>query len=105
MIKVEWFSNYNLSGVITTPPVTFLGFIIDTPVSKYLFVLVIVILLTILAKNLIRSKIGRSWMAVRDMDIAAEVIGIPIMKTKLIAFAVSSFYCGVAGALYAFIAL
>ena len=101
MIKVEWFSNYNLSGVITTPPV-FFGFIIDTPVSKYLFVLVIVILLTILAKNLIRSKIGRSWMAVRDMDIAAEVIGIPIMKTKLIAFAVSSFYCGVAGALYAF---
>ena len=82
-----------------------MGFIIDTPVSKYLFVLVIVILLTILAKNLIRSKIGRSWMAVRDMDIAAEVIGIPIMKTKLIAFAVSSFYCGVAGALYAFIAL
>ena len=105
LIKVEWFSNYNPSGVITTPPVTFFGFIIDTPVSKYIFILVIVILLTILAKNLIRSKIGRSWMAVRDMDIAAEVIGIPIMKTKLIAFAVSSFYCGVAGAVYAFLYL
>jgi branched-chain amino acid transport system permease protein len=41
-------------------------------------------------------------MAVRDMDVAAEVIGIPMMKTKLLAFAISSFYCGVAGALYAF---
>ncbi len=54
------------------------------------------------AKNLVRSATGRAWMAVRDMDVAAEVIGIPLMRTKLLAFAVSSFYCGVAGALYAF---
>jgi branched-chain amino acid transport system permease protein len=49
-----------------------------------------------------RSSIGRAWMAVRDMDVAAEVVGIRLMHTKLLAFAVSSFYCGVAGALYAF---
>ena len=59
-------------------------------------------MLALLAKNLVRSRIGRAWMAVRDMDVAAEVIGIRILRTKLIAFAVSSFYCGVAGALYAF---
>ncbi len=64
--------------------------------------LTIVCLMALLAKNLVRSNTGRAWMAVRDMDVAAEVIGIPLMKTKLLAFAISSFYCGVAGALYAF---
>jgi branched-chain amino acid transport system permease protein len=54
------------------------------------------------AKNMARSNVGRSWMAVRDMDVAAEVIGIRLMRAKLLAFAVSSFYCGVAGALYAY---
>jgi branched-chain amino acid transport system permease protein len=54
------------------------------------------------AKNLMRSETGRAFMAVRDMDVAASVIGIPMMKTKLLAFAISSFYCGVAGALYAY---
>src|SRR5688572_33243929 len=58
--------------------------------------------MALLAKNLMRSETGRAFMAVRDMDVAASVIGIPIMKTKLLAFAISSFYCGVAGALYAF---
>lgn len=57
------------------------------------------------SKNLVRSSTGRAWMAVRDMDVAAEVIGIPILKTKLLAFAISSFYFGIAGALYAFILL
>src|SRR5688500_18371145 len=54
------------------------------------------------AKNLMRSETGRAFMAVRDMDVAASVIGIPMMHTKLLAFAISSFYCGVAGALYAY---
>ena len=58
--------------------------------------------MALLAKNLMRSETGRAFMAVRDMDVAASVIGIPIMKTKLLAFAISSFYCGVAGALYAY---
>jgi len=58
--------------------------------------------MALLAKNLMRSETGRAFMAVRDMDVAASVIGIPMMKTKLLAFAISSFYCGVAGALYAY---
>ena len=60
----------------------------------------LVVTLSFAAKNLIRSKMGRSWMAIRDMDIAAEIIGVPPLKTKLSAFAISSFYIGVAGALY-----
>ena len=100
--KVGWFSNYSASGVITAQPIVILGKAFDTPQEKYLLVLAIVTLMAVLAKNLVRSRIGRAWMAVRDMDVAAEVIGIRILRTKLIAFAVSSFYCGVAGALYAF---
>ena len=78
------------------------GVAIDTPVKKYLLALALVALLSLAAKNMVRSSIGRAWMAVRDMDVAAEVIGIRILRTKLMAFAVSSFYCGVAGALYAY---
>jgi branched-chain amino acid transport system permease protein len=100
--KVGWFSNYSASGVITAQPMVILGKAFDTPQEKYLLVLAIVAVLALAAKNLVRSRIGRAWMAVRDMDVAAEVIGIRILRTKLIAFAVSSFYCGVAGALYAF---
>jgi branched-chain amino acid transport system permease protein len=100
--KVGWFSNYSASGVITAQRIVILGKAFDSPQEKYLLVLAIVALLALLAKNLVRSRIGRAWMAVRDMDVAAEVIGIRILRTKLIAVAVSSFYCGVAGALYAF---
>ena len=100
--KVGWFSNYSASGVITAQPIVIFGMALDTPQEKYLLVLCIVALMALLAKNLVRSRIGRAWMAVRDMDVAAEVIGIRILRTKLIAFGVSSFYCGVAGALYAF---
>ena len=67
-----------------------------------MFLLGVVVVFTLIAKNLVRSHIGREWMAMRDMDIAAEVIGIHIFKTKLLAFALSSFYCGVAGALWAY---
>jgi branched-chain amino acid transport system permease protein len=102
LTKFGWFSNYSSSGVITAQDMEIFGFPIDSPVSKYLLTLTIVSILALMAKNMVRSNTGRSWMAVRDMDVAAEVIGIPLMKTKLLAFAVSSFYCGVAGALAAY---
>ena len=102
LTKVGWFSNYSASGVISAQPIVILGKAFATPQEKYLLVLGIVVVFALLAKNLVRSRIGRAWMAVRDMDVAAEVIGIRILRTKLTAFAVSSFYCGVAGALYAF---
>ena len=102
LTKVRWFTNYSSSGVITAQTIEILGVPFDTPVLKYLLVLGIVCVLALAAKNLVRSNVGRCWMAVRDMDVAAEVIGIRLMRTKLLAFAVSSFYCGVAGALYAY---
>ncbi len=102
LTKFGWFSNYSSSGVITTQQVEILGYKFLSPQSKYLLTLTIVALLALAAKNMVRSRVGRAWMAVRDMDVAAEVVGIRLMQTKLLAFAVSSFYCGVAGALYAY---
>jgi branched-chain amino acid transport system permease protein len=102
LTKIGWLTNYSSSGVITAQKIAILGVKFDTPMRKYVLVLAIVAIMALLAKNMIRSNIGRSWMAVRDMDMAAEVIGFRLMRTKLLAFAVSSFYCGVAGALYAF---
>ena len=102
LTKVPWFTNNSSSGVITAQQIEILGFKFDTPQEKYLLVLAIVCLMALMAKNMVRSTVGRSWMAVRDMDVAAEVIGFRLMRTKLTAFAISSFYCGVAGALYAY---
>ncbi|CAN5129953.1 branched-chain amino acid ABC transporter permease [soil metagenome] len=102
LTKVSWFSNDSSSGVITAQKISILGYDFNSPASKYLLTLAIVCVMALMAKNMIRSNVGRSWMAVRDMDVAAEVIGFRLMRTKLLAFAVSSFYCGVAGALYAF---
>ena len=102
LTKIPYLTNYSASGVVTVQKMQILGYEFQTPQSKYLLVLAIVAGLALLAKNMIRSNVGRSWMAVRDMDVAAEVIGFRLLRTKLLAFAVSSFYCGVAGALYAF---
>ncbi len=102
LTRVGWITNYSTSGVITAQQVVILGYAFTTPTAKYLLVLSIVCVLALAAKNLARGNVGRSWMAVRDMDVAAEVIGIRLMRAKLLAFAVSSFYCGVAGALFAY---
>lgn len=106
--KVPWFTNYSSSGVISAPPRAVFGNVFVTgpeaqPIGKYLFALTIVSLLALAAKNMVRSSTGRAWMAIRDMDIAAEIVGIRPLRTKLLAFAVSSFYIGVSGALWAFI--
>ena len=106
--KFPWWVNYSPSGVISAPPRELLPGIFltgneATPEAKYLFLVVFVGLLALIAKNLVRSRVGRSWMAIRDMDIAAEIIGIRPLHTKLLAFAISSFYIGIAGALWAFV--
>jgi branched-chain amino acid transport system permease protein len=106
--RVPWFTNYSPSGVITAPPRAVFGDVFvtgaqATPEAKYLFALALVALLALAAKNLTRCRIGRSWMAIRDMDIAAEIIGIRPLTAKLSAFAISSFYIGIAGAMWAFI--
>ncbi len=106
--KFPWFYNYSASGVISAPPRAVFGDVYVTgaeasPRAKDLFVLTVVAILALVAKNLVRGRIGRMWMAIRDLDIAAEIIGIRPLRTKLLAFAVSSFYCGIAGAMWAFI--
>jgi branched-chain amino acid transport system permease protein len=106
-IRVPWLYNYNVSGAIEVPTRTMFGVPITGPTAtsttRYLVVLAIVMVMTLAASNLVRGPIGRRWMAVRDMDIAAELIGIRLYRTKLLAFAVSSFYCGVAGAMMVFL--
>ena len=103
--RVRWFTNYTPSGSLSAPPLTLFGFSLDTPQEKYLLCLVLVIVFALLAKNVVRSRLGRSWMATRDMDVAAEIIGIRPLTAKLSAFAVSSYVIGVAGALWAFVHL
>lgn len=100
--KFGWFKNYDPAGVITAQKIVIFGHDFATPREKYWVVLVIVAVLALLAKNMARGSIGRGWMAVRDMDVAAEVTGLSLLRTKLQAFAISSFYCGVGGALFAF---
>jgi branched-chain amino acid transport system permease protein len=103
--RVKWFTNDAPSGSVTAPPLELFGYGIETPIQKYLFVLAIVCVFALVARNLTRGAIGRSWMATRDMDVAAEVIGIRPLAAKLTAFAVSSYFVGVAGALWAFVYL
>lgn len=102
---VSWFTNGNASGVISTPPLALFGLSFRTPEMRYLLVLTVVVGLAFAAKNLVRSSIGRAWMAVRDHETAAELMGIRPFGAKLSAFAVSSFYCGIAGALWGFLYL
>lgn len=102
--KVPWFYNYSASGQINAPERTVLGISVTGPNTeawaKYLFCLSFVFVFAWAARNLTRGAIGRNWMAIRDMDIAAEIIGVNPLKAKLSAFAVSSFYIGMAGAMF-----
>ena len=104
--KVAWFYNYAPSGTITVPPRDLLGWQVTGPAAtaeaRYFVILTLLVVFALIAKNIVRGRIGRQWMAIRDMDIAAEIIGIRMLPNKLVAFAVSSFYCGIAGALYIF---
>lgn len=94
----KWVSG-GVFGTIMVPKLQIFGKILNTPLSKYYLVLCIMIVMVTIGKNLVRGQLGRNWQAIRDMDVAAEIIGVSLFKYKLIAFAVSSFYAGVAGAL------
>jgi branched-chain amino acid transport system permease protein len=108
-VRIPWLYNYNPSGAIEVPLRTLFGVPITGPTAaievKYLILLSFVVLMTWFASNLVQGRIGRQWMAVRDMDIAAQLMGVKLFQAKLLAFAVSSFYCGVSGALFVFVYL
>ena len=104
-LRINWFTNDSPSGSVSVSNLQVFGLPIESPVSRYLLCVSVLALIALLAKNLVRGAVGREWMAIRDMDVAAAVIGIRPMYAKLTAFAVSSFIVGVAGALWAFIYL
>lgn len=105
-IRIPWLYNYNASGAIEIPKREMFGVAISgaeaTPLARYFVVLGITVGIALLVANVLRGRIGRSWMMIRDMDIAAELMGIRPLQTKLMAFAVSSYICGVAGAMMVF---
>lgn len=102
--RVPWFYNYSASGQISAPERTVFGIEVTGPNTdawaSYLFCLVFCVGSAIIARNLTRGTLGRTWMAIRDMDIAAEIIGVNPLRAKLTAFAISSFFVGVSGALF-----
>ena len=100
--KFGWFKNYDSSGIITAQNIVIMGKAYTSPIDMYYVIVIVVTALTLLAMNMVRGSAGRNWMAVRDMDIATESMGVSLLKAKLEAFAISAFYCGVAGALFAF---
>jgi branched-chain amino acid transport system permease protein len=104
-LRIKWFTLDTPSGSVAVSNLQVFGLPIDSALSKYFLCLVILVVIALMAKNLVRSHIGREWMAIRDMDVAAAVIGIRPVYAKLSAFAVSSFIVGVAGALWAFVYL
>ncbi len=104
-LRIQWFTNNSPSGSVSVSNLQVFGFPLDSPLSKYIFCLTLLSVIALMAKNLVRGAVGREWMAIRDMDVAAAVIGIRPMYAKLTAFAVSSFIVGMAGALWAFIYL
>jgi len=104
-LRIKWFTNDSSSGSVSVATLSLFGWDIQAPAHKYLFCLSFLTLFALAAKNLVRSHIGREWMAIRDMDVAAAVIGIRPVYAKLTAFAVSSFIVGVAGALWGFVHL
>ena len=99
--RVPWIGAGSMV-TIDTPPVFIGAWEIDTALEQYYFSLGVAAILTLFAWNLTRSRIGRAWMAIRDHDVAAKVMGISMLRYKLLAFMVSAFYGGIAGALVVF---
>jgi len=101
-ILIQWDSlTKGVIGIAVNPPRLF-GYQIDTMEKIYFFILITTILVTLLASNIVRTKLGRAFIAIRDRDIAAEIIGVNLTKYKMLSFLVSSFYAGVAGCLYSY---
>lgn len=97
-----WFSLNSASGVVSVAPLHLGAWAIDSSVRRYLFTLAVVSLLTWLVVRLVNSSAGRNFISVRDNPLAARVIGVPILRTKMIAFGLSSFIIGIAGVLWSF---
>lgn len=98
----SWFSMNSASGVVSVAPLHLGAWIIDSSERRYLFTLTVVSLLTWLVWRLVNSSAGRNFIAVRDNPLAARAIGVPVLRTRMIAFGFSSFIIGIAGVLWSF---
>ena len=98
----NWSSVTGGTGGVTISPPSVLGFSLDTSFRFYWMVVPVTVIMLLGAANLFRTRIGRAFIAIRDRDISAEVLGIPLLQYKLLSFALSSFYAGVAGGLWAY---
>ncbi len=99
------FANFDITGGtggLTVPPAQIFGLQLDTSFKLYWVIVPITALMLLGSANLFRTRIGRAFIAIRDRDISAEVLGIPLLRTKLLSFGLSSFYAGVAGGLWAY---
>ena len=99
------FANFNITGGtggLSVPPATLFGLPLDTSFRLYWLIVPVTVLMLLGAANLFRTRIGRAFIAIRDRDISAEVLGIPLLRYKLLSFGLSSFYAGVAGGLWAY---
>src|SRR5262249_59368353 len=105
LLRILWFTLYPSWGSVSAPPLRIFALSFDSPAGRYLLCLGLLTITALAAKNLVRGRMGRMWMATRDMDIAAEIIGIRPLHAKLSAFAISSFVIGISGALWAFVHL
>ncbi len=105
---IDWFIVHTpaisggFSASIQVPRPSIFGIVLDTQRELYMFILAVVTIAIIIALNIARSRVGRAFIAIRDQDIAAEILGIDVRRYKLMAFAISSFYAGVAGVLYTY---
>ncbi|MBO9134627.1 branched-chain amino acid ABC transporter permease [Rhizobium sp. B230/85] len=98
----SWFSNDSQSLTISAPRLTLFNYDLQTPLGRYLLATGVTTLLVGLALLIVRSRLGREWMAIRDMETAASVLGIKVARRKLQAYAISSFFLGITGILWAF---
>lgn len=101
-VFTNWVSVTNGVRGLTVPPATVFGHALDRPAQLYWVIVPTAIVMVSMAANLFRTRVGRAFIAIRDRDISAEVLGIPLLRYKLISFGLSSFYAGVAGGLWAY---
>ncbi len=97
----HWTSVTGPNGIMDVPPASFGGLVVKTPASEYFMILIITIIAIFAAKNMARTRVGRAFVAIRDNDLAAEVMGINLFRYKLTAFFIGCFFAGIAGALLA----
>jgi branched-chain amino acid transport system permease protein len=102
LLHSAWITGQGAQGALVIEPAALGALVLDTERRKYYLIMTVALLATVVARNIVRTYLGRAFVAIRDQDIAAETMGVNIFRYKLLAFATSSFYAGVTGGLWAY---